>query len=126
MTEQAFEIMRGEIYWVSLDPIVGREAGGGKIRPVAVLSINDINLKPLVVTVIPGTSVKPLKRPNFRNSAIVLPTKANGLDVETVFECHQLRAIDKSRFTSRRVGALAPLDLERIENAARFSLGLLG
>lgn len=117
-------VERGEIYYVYLDPVFGREQGGYKTRPVAVLSINDINNKPLVVTVVPGTTAgdKPV---HFRNMAVVPPTETNGLAVATIFECHQLRALDKGRFTSRPIGRLSPQHLQLIEDAARFSLGLL-
>ena len=40
-------IQRGEIYFVNLNPVKGREQAGR--RPVLVLSINDINKLPLVV-----------------------------------------------------------------------------
>ncbi len=116
-------VLRGEIYYVYLDPAFGREMGGYKTRPVAVLSINDINRKPLVVTVVPGTTAgnKPL---HFQNLVLVSPSSTNGLSVATIFECHQLRAIDLGRFTSKRIGMLSEDDLEQIEEAVKFSLGL--
>jgi len=117
-------VERGEIYYVYLDPVFGREMGGYKTRPVVVLSINDINRKPLVATIVPGTTAAG-KVSIFRNVAVIPPSASNGLSVETIFECHQLRAIDMGRFTSRRVGRLSPQDLRRIEEAAKFSLGLL-
>jgi mRNA-degrading endonuclease toxin of MazEF toxin-antitoxin module len=59
-------VQRGEIYYVYLDPVFGREMGGYKTRPVAVLSIHDINSKPLVVAVVPGTTAAG-KPSHFRN-----------------------------------------------------------
>lgn len=46
-------IQRGQIYFVNLNPVEGREQAGQ--RPVLVLSINAINILPLVVTVVVGT-----------------------------------------------------------------------
>ena len=46
-------IQRGEIYFVDLNPVQGREQAGQ--RPVLVLSIDSINKLPLVVTVVVGT-----------------------------------------------------------------------
>ena len=46
-------IRRGEIYFLDLDPVKGREQAGW--RPVLVLSIDEINELPLVVTVVVGT-----------------------------------------------------------------------
>ena len=117
-------IERGEIYFVYLDPVFGRELGGYKTRPVAVISINDINNKPLVVTVVPGTSAGN-KTADFRNVVKVPPTAMNGLSNDTIFECHQLRALDKGRLTSRPVGRLDPQHLQSIEDAVRLSLGLI-
>ena len=46
-------IQRGDIYFVNLNPVQGREQAGQ--RPVLVLSIDAINRLPLVVTVVVGT-----------------------------------------------------------------------
>ena len=46
-------MQRGEIYFVNLNPVQGREQAGQ--RPVLVLSIDAINDLPLVVTVVVGT-----------------------------------------------------------------------
>ena len=46
-------VQRGEIYFVNLDPVLGREQAGQ--RPVLVLSIDTLNRAPLVVTVVVGT-----------------------------------------------------------------------
>ena len=43
-------VHRGDIYFVNLNPTVGREQAGQ--RPVLVLSVDEINAQPLVVTVI--------------------------------------------------------------------------
>jgi mRNA-degrading endonuclease toxin of MazEF toxin-antitoxin module len=43
-------IQRGEIYFVNLNPIQGREQGGQ--RPVLVISADSVNQLPLVVTVV--------------------------------------------------------------------------
>ena len=49
----SMNIQRGEIYFVNLNPVQGREQAGQ--RPVLVLSIDLINNLPLVVTVVVGT-----------------------------------------------------------------------
>jgi len=53
-------IRRGEIYFVNLNPVQGREQAGD--RPVLVLSIDTINRLPLVVTVVVGTKGANLPR----------------------------------------------------------------
>ena len=117
---------RGEVYYVDLDPSIGREIGGGlhKPRPVVVLSINDINDKPLVVSVVPGTSAGE-KLQHYRNIAVIPPTTGNGLKRETIFQGHQMRAVDHTRFTSGAIGRLSNQHLIEVEEAVRYSLGLL-
>jgi len=115
-------ISRGEVYFVELGPVIGKELNV-KRRPVLVLSINDINSKPLVITVVPGTKAAG-KQTNLKNSVFVAPTSANGLKCDTLFQCHQVRSLDHSRFSLRAVGRIAPSDLLRVEAAARYCLGL--
>jgi mRNA interferase MazF len=117
-------IYRGEIYFVSLDPVRGREMGGGKTRPVAVVSINDLNRKDLVVVVVPGTKQDGSKRSDYRNVIQVPRTPQNGLKFDTIFHCHQVRALDRNRFTTPAIGQLSTVHLQSLENAIRYSLGL--
>jgi mRNA interferase MazF len=53
-------IQRGEIYFVNLNPVQGREQAGQ--RPVLILSIDSINQLPLVITVIVGTKGENITR----------------------------------------------------------------
>lgn len=53
-------VQRGEIYFVDLNPVQGREQAGH--RPVVVLSINSINKLPLDVTVVVGTKGENVSR----------------------------------------------------------------
>jgi len=116
-------ISRGEIYFVKLGPTLGHEINTKPLRPVLVLSINFLNSKPLVITVVPGT--KAANKPTyFKNEVVVPTTPTNGLACDTIFKCHKLRALDHSRFSSSAVGTIAPVHLRMIEEAVRFSLGL--
>ena len=114
---------RGEVYEVCLDPVFGREIGGFKLRPVLIVSINDINDRTRVVTVIPGTST-PRPGSDFRNIVTVEPDNTNGLRKPTHFQCHQIRAIERGRFTARPLGCLSRSDFARIEKALAFCMGL--
>jgi mRNA interferase MazF len=111
---------RGEIYFVDLDPVVGREQGGR--RPVLIVSIDVINSAPLVVTVVPGTNGA-----NVRNDyphSVRVPASETGLSAETVFLCFQARALDHSRFQDPPAGRMPPAWLRRIERALAYCLGL--
>jgi mRNA interferase MazF len=62
-------VERGQIYFVNLNPVQGREQAGD--RPVLVLSVNSINRMPLVVTVVVGTKGANIGRD--------YPTKCEGI-----------------------------------------------
>jgi mRNA interferase MazF len=111
---------RGEIYFVDLEPVMGREQGG--VRPVLVLSIDGINSKPLVVSVVPGTDGANVLR-NYPTNVRVSAAES-GLPSETVFLCFQLRALDHIRFPKRPSGRLGAARLRDIERAVRHCLGV--
>ena len=113
-------IQRGEIYFVNLNPVQGREQAGQ--RPVLVLSADSINRLPLVVTVVVGTKAENVTRDyptNIRGS-----TAESGLPMETVFLCFQLRSLDPSRFVGPAVGKVSGAVLEKVEQAVRNCLRL--
>jgi mRNA-degrading endonuclease toxin of MazEF toxin-antitoxin module len=72
-------IRRGEIYFVNLNPVTGREQAGQ--RPVLVLSVDEINRQPLVVTVVVGTSGGNVTRDYAVN--VRVPAEKSGLPIET-------------------------------------------
>lgn len=113
-------IRRGEIYFVNLNPVHGREQAGQ--RPVVVLSVDAINRLPLVVTVVVGTKGENVTR-DYPTNVRVSPADS-GLPVETVFLGFQLRSLDPSRFMGAPAGRLTSPVLERIENVVRRCLGL--
>lgn len=95
-------IKRGEIYWVNLNPVHGKEQAGK--RPVLVVSSDAINSQPLVITVVVGTDAKNVLRDypiNVRANA-----KETGLPMDTVFLCFQIRSLDQGRFTNPVTGIL--------------------
>lgn len=111
---------RGEIYFVNLNPVKGREQAGS--RPVLVLSIDTINKQPLVVTVVVGTKGENISR-DFPINIRVSP-EDSGLPLETVFLCFQIRSLDPKRFPEKPAGKLSNEKLKRIEMVVRHCLGL--
>ena len=87
-------VQRGEIYFVNLNPVQGREQAGH--RPVLILSVDAINRLPLVVTVVVGTKGENVTRDYPTNVRVSLAE--SGLPLETVFLCFQLRSLDSNRF----------------------------
>ena len=113
-------IRRGEIYFVNLNPVEGREQAGE--RPVLVLSIEAINKLPLVITVVVGTKGENISRDYPTN--VRVSTDESGLPVETVFLCFQIRSLDPKRFPEKSAGRVSNEVMKNIENAVRYCLGL--
>jgi mRNA interferase MazF len=109
-------IRRGEVYFVNLNPVVGREQGGR--RPVVVVSRDEVNQRPLVVTVIPGTRGARVPTDYPWNARI--PAGEANLSEETVFLCFQARALDHSRFTDPPIGTLSPAAMAEVEEAVAW------
>ncbi len=113
-------IQRGEIYFVNLSPVQGREQTGQ--RPVLVLSIDDINRLPLVITIVVGT--KGANVPRDYPTNVRVAEADSGLPMETVFLCFQIRSLDARRFPPTPAGKVTGRVLEQIEDAVRYCLGL--
>jgi len=113
-------IERGQIYFVNLNPVEGREQAGE--RPVLVLSRNTINRLPLVITVVVGTKGANISR-DYPTNVRVLPEES-GLPIETVFLCFQLRSLDPKRFPATAAGRLSEETMVRVEKAVRYALEL--
>ena len=113
-------IQRGEIYFVDLNPVKGREQAG--LPPVVVLSIDAINKLPLVVTVVVGTKGANITR-DYRTNVRVASADS-GLPMETVFLGFQVRSLDPKRFPNRPAGKLSDESMRKVEVAVRYCLGL--
>lgn len=75
-------IRRGQIYFVNLNPVQGREQSGQ--RPVLVISADAMNRLPLVVTVVVGTKGENVPRDYPTN--VRVPAADSGLPMETVLD----------------------------------------
>jgi mRNA interferase MazF len=113
-------IQRGEIYFIDLNPVKGREQAG--LRPVLVLSIDKINKLPLVVTIVVGTKGENVSR-DYPTNVRVSPQES-GLPMETVFLCFQIRSLDPNRFPDHPAGNVTSEVMAKIETTVRFCLGL--
>lgn len=100
---------------MNLNFVKGREQAGQ--RPVLVISTDQINKLPLVVTVVVGTKGANLRRDYATN--VRVPTKESGLPLETVFLCFQVRSLDASRFSQKPAGVISDRKMIEVENAIR-------
>jgi len=110
--------LRGEVYDVLLDPVIGSEIG--KRRPAVVIS-NDVNNRyGSTITVVPLTSAAQRRTYPFEAQ---IPAGAAGLPRDSRAKCDQIRTVGKQRILNRR-GVLAPELLERVEQAIKVHLHL--
>ena len=110
-------ILRGQMYYADLNPVVGSEQGG--IRPVLVIQ-NDTGNKHSPTTIVTAITSKATKT--------ILPTQhtlpaGNGLDRESIVLLEQVRTIDKRRLKGY-VGALSQDDMLAVDKALAVSVGL--
>lgn len=107
---------RGEIRWVNLDPIIGRETG--KTRPCLILQ-NDVGNKNGATTIVAPIMPGPKAYPFVVN---VEPTARNGLDKARYINLSQIRTVDAQRVTNQ-LGTLESGYWPAIELAVNIELG---
>ncbi len=108
-------IKRGEIWWISLDPVVGDEAA--KTRPCLIVQ-NDLgNLYSQKTIVVPF-----LKPKNYPFIVNVKPTPSNGLDKERGLDLSHIRSISKKRIKDK-LGVLEDKYWSDIKKAILLQLG---
>jgi len=113
-------VLRGDVYLVNLDPIVGKEIGRARL---AVIIQNDIGNKYSPVTIIaPVSSVKEITRP--LPVMIFLEKGEGGLKEASYVDCGQIRTVDKTQRLITRFGSLQKETLKKIDRALRISLSL--
>jgi len=97
----------------------GREQFG--TRPAVVLQDEPGFAGLPTVIVVPLTSRMSATR--FPGALVVQPSAANGLDVQSVVLCHQVRALDKRRVEAV-IGRLSHEDVSLLEAELRRLMGL--
>jgi mRNA interferase MazF len=107
---------RGEIWWVNLKPVVGRETD--KERPCLILQ-NDLGNQnsptTIVAPLLPGTKHYPFV-------VNISPTSQNGLDQNRHINLSQMRAVDEQRIKNKQ-GILEDIYWKEIEKAVLIELG---
>ncbi len=111
-------IRRGEIWLVSLDPVIGHEVS--KTRPAVIIQ-NDLGNEYSPITIIaPITSQKPDK---IYPIEILLTPVNSGIEKESKVLLNQIRAVDKRRLV-RKLGFVDEKTMSLLDAALKISLGL--
>jgi len=113
-------LLRGDVYLVNLDPIVGKEIG--KARPAVIIQ-NDIGNKFSPVTIIaPITSAKEITKP--LPIMISIKKGEGGLIEESYVDCGQIRTVDKDKRLISKFGSLNKTKMLEVDKAIKISLAL--
>lgn len=110
---------RGEIYLVNFDPTLGAEIR--KTRPALVLQ-NDIANRHSPITIVAAISSK--VGDQLYPTEVLVAQPEGGLSVDSVVLLNQIRSIDRRRLT-KRLGAVRPATMAKVDRAMEISLGLL-
>lgn len=110
------EIMRGDVYYAALDPVLGSEQGG--VRPVLIVQ-NDVgNLhSPTVIVAAITTKLTKHRLPTH----VFLAAAESGIAKNSMILLEQVRTIDKQRLR-QRVTHLGPLVMKRVDHSLRISV----
>jgi mRNA interferase MazF len=99
-------ILRGDIHWADLNPVVGAEQAG--FRPVIVLSHDVFNERSKTVIAIAITSQEP--RASFPLTLEIVSVR---LPKRSWAKIAQIRTLDIARLR-RKIGRVSPEELDRI------------
>jgi mRNA interferase MazF len=114
------QILRGEIYLVNLEPVIGKETG--KARPAVILQNNIGNKYSPVTIIAPVTSVKEISKP--LPIMVFIPKGEGGLTEDSFVDCGQIRTIDKHKRLMKKFGSLNESRLKEIDKAIKISLSI--
>jgi mRNA interferase MazF len=110
-------ILRGDLFYASLNPVVGSEQGG--VRPVLIIQ-NDIGNKHSPTVIVAAITSRAMKA--------TLPThhilsERSGLEHDSIVLLEQIRTIDKRRLQDY-LGALGGEDMRGVDRALGISVGI--
>ena len=115
--ERPDEVLRGQMYYANLDPVIGSEQGG--TRPVLVIQNNVGNsFSPTIIIAPITTRVKKLRQPTH----IGIPPFF-GLPQSSMAMLEQIRTIDKRRLI-RYSGKLDKAAMGWVDHAIIVSFGI--
>jgi len=99
-------ILRGDIYWADLNPVIGREQGG--LRPVLVLSHNVFNERSGTVIAVALTS-----QPQRAGFPLTLELKEKNLPKKSWVKISQIRTLSVKRI-GKKIAAASDEELSLI------------
>ena len=111
------ELKRGELYYASLDPVIGSEQGG--TRPVLIVQ-NDVGNRYSPTTIVVAVTSKVDKTPLPTHVSL---TDVEGLEKNSLLLLEQIRTIDQKRLKGY-VGVMDAKMMGIVDRALSVSVGL--
>jgi mRNA interferase MazF len=112
-------ILRGDLYYADLNPVVGSEQGG--IRPVLIIQ-SDVGNRHSPTTIVAAVTSKSTKTTLPTHHSI---SAVSGMDTDSVVLLEQIRTIDKRRL-KECIGVVGESDMQEVNKALAVSVGLNG
>ena len=112
-------IKRGDVVLVKLDPVMGSEQG--KTRPCLVVQ-NDISNEFSPNTIIVPITSK-IKGKYYPTEVVATATEL-GLPIPGTINCEGIRTISISDRIIKKIGAIAPNTMQKVDGALKTSLAL--
>jgi mRNA interferase MazF len=108
-------ILRGDIRWVDLNPVRGREQAG--LRPVLILSQDIFNERSGTVIVVALTS-----QPQKAGFPLTLELKTSNLPKKTWVKISQIRTLSVERI-GKIIGRATPEEIEQVVDGLNEIIG---
>ena len=105
-------VRKWSIYYADLNPTKGSKQK--EIRPVLVVSNNNVNKYLPICTVVPFSSCK--KDTKIYPTEMFIPLKESGLGKDSILMFQQIRTIDSAKLKIPEVGALTNINTQRMIN----------
>ena len=115
---ESFDIKRGDIVLVNLDPVIGSEQGN--TRPVLILQ-NDVGNKHSPVTIVASITSKVFEKEYPFN--VFVSASDSGLDEDSTILLNQIRTIDKQRII-KKIGSIGDEYIKKVDKAIVVSLAI--
>jgi mRNA interferase MazF len=119
-TSENILLLRGDVYLVNFDPVVGKEIE--KARPAVIIQNNIGNKYSPVTIIAPISSSKEITKP--LPIMVFLKKGESGLPEDSYIDCGQIRTIDKNERLIRKLGSLSKEKIQQLNKAVKISLEL--
>ena len=113
-------LLRGDIYLINLDPVIGKEIG--KARPSVIIQNNIGNKFSPVTIIAPISSLKEITKP--LPVMVFIEKGEGGLKEDSYVDCGQIRTVDKTERLITKFGTLDKLKMFEIDKALKISISL--